>query len=130
WFDFAGRWLSDPQVRITRVNLVLDDGKNHLRHIDIPQLDLLYRRGLFQAAGRAMQSGTTTQLASFDLVGQHFFRGDFTRQLFLYIDSGRLFDGLIDDVSWRGISPEGFDLVGCACISFEYGDLHQVKVLV
>ena len=127
WFDFAGRWLSDPQVRITRVNLVLDDGKNHLRHIDIPQLDLLYRRGLFQAAGRAMQSGTTTQLASFALVGQHFFRGDFTGQLYLDIDSGRLFDGLIDDVSWRGIRLEGFDLGGRAWLTFEEGELQQVQ---
>lgn len=127
WFDIAGRWLSDPQVRITRVSVALGDGKNHLRHLDIPQLDLLYRRGLFQASGRAMQSGTTTQLASFALVGQHFFRGDFTGQLYLDIDSGRLFDGLLDDVSWRGVRLEGFDLGGRAWLTFEQGKLHQVQ---
>src|SRR5690606_6914045 len=80
-----------------------------------------------QAAGRAMQSGTTTQLASFALVGQHFFRGDFTGQLYLDIDSGRLFDGLIDDVSWRGIRLEGFDLGGRAWLTFEEGELQQVQ---
>ncbi|MBJ6137270.1 YhdP family protein [Marinobacter litoralis] len=127
WLDYAGTWLSDPEVRITRVSLTLDDGKDHLRHIDIPQLDLLYRRGLFQAAGRAMQSGTATQLASFALVGQHFFRGDFTGQLYLDVDSGRLFDGLVDDLSWRGIRLEGFDLGGKAWLTFEEGELQQVQ---
>ncbi|MFV8570454.1 YhdP family protein [Marinobacter sp. SBS5] len=127
WLDYAGTWLSDPEVRITRVSLTLDDGKDHLRHIDIPQLDLLYRRGLFQAAGRAMQSGTATQLASFALVGQHFFRGDFTGQLYLDVDSGRLFDGLVDDVSWKGIRLEGFDLGGKAWLTFEEGELQQIQ---
>src|SRR5690606_37168470 len=78
-FGFDGRWLSDPRVRISSVTLVLDDGKNRLRHIGIPLLDVLYRRALFQAAGCAMQGGATRQLARFALVGQHFFRGDFTR---------------------------------------------------
>ncbi|WP_323753955.1 YhdP family protein [Marinobacter sp.] len=127
WLDYAGTWLSDPEVRITRVSLTVDDGKDHLRHIDIPQLDLLYRRGLFQAAGRAMQSGTATQLASFALVGQHFFRGDFTGQLYLDVDSGRLFDGLVDDLSWKGIRLEGFDLGGKAWLTFEEGELQQVQ---
>ncbi|WP_323752472.1 YhdP family protein [Marinobacter sp.] len=127
WLDYAGTWLSDPEVRITRVSLTLDDGKDHLRHIDIPQLDLLYRRGLFQAAGRAMQSGTATQLASFALVGQRFFRGDFTGQLYLDVDSGRLFDGLVDDLSWKGIRLEGFDLGGKAWMTFEQGELLQVQ---
>ncbi|WP_372964303.1 YhdP family protein [Marinobacter sp.] len=127
WLEYAGAWLSDPEVRITRVSLTFDDGNNHPRHIDIPQLDLLYSRGLFQAAGRAMQSGTTTQLASFSLVGQHFFRGEFTGQLYLDIDSGRLFDGLIDDVNWRGIRLEGFDLGGRAWLTFEGGQLLQVQ---
>ena len=60
-----------------------------------------------------MQSGTTTQLASFALVGQRLFRGEFTGQLYLDVDSGRLFDGLIDDLNWRGIRVEGFDLGQC-----------------
>ncbi|MEC9084705.1 MAG: DUF3971 domain-containing protein, partial [Pseudomonadota bacterium] len=94
---------------------------------DIPQLDLSYQGGLFQAAGRAMQSGTTTQLASFALVGQRFFRGEFTGQLYLDVDSGRLFDGLIDDLNWRGIRVEGFDLGGSAWLSFEDGELQQVQ---
>jgi len=127
WLDYAGTWLSDPEVRITRVSLTLNDGKEHLRHIDIPQLDLLYRRGLFQAGGRAMQSGTATQLASFALVGQQFFRGDFTGQLYLDVDSGRLFDGLVDDLSWKGIRVEGFDVGGKAWLTFEEGELEQIQ---
>ncbi len=114
WIRLAGRWLSNPEVRVTRVSLALGPSRQNLRFLDIPQLDLSYQGGLFQAAGRAMQSGTTTQLASFALVGQRFFRGgEFTGQLYLDVDSGRLFDGLIDDLNWRGgIRVEGFDLGG------------------
>src|SRR5690554_7989193 len=74
-----------------------------------------------------MQSGTATQLASFALVGQRFFRGDFTGQLYVDVDSGRLFDGLIDDLIWRGIRVEGFDLGGRAWLTFENGTLQQIQ---
>ncbi|RKR77603.1 YhdP family phospholipid transporter [Marinobacter nauticus] len=127
WIRLAGRWLSNPEVRVTRVSLALGSSRQNLRFLDIPQLDLSYQGGLFQAAGRAMQSGTTAQLASFALVGQRFFRGEFTGQLYLDVDSGRLFDGLIDDLNWRGIRVEGFDLGGSAWLSFEDGELQQVQ---
>ena len=127
WLQLAGQWLSEPEVRITRVSLAVGQNENDLRHLYIPRLDLLYTRGLFQASGRAMQSGTATQLASFALVGQRFFRGDFTGQLYLDVDSGRLFDGLIDDLSWRGIRVEGFDLGGRAWLTFENGTLQQIQ---
>jgi len=127
WMRLAGEWLSEPRVRITRVSLGIGPHLNDLRHLYIPRLDLLYTRGLFQASGRAMQSGTATQLASFALVGQRFFRGDFNGQLYLEVDSGRLFDGLIDDLSWRGIRAEGFDLGGKAWLTFEDGALQQIQ---
>lgn len=127
WLRLAGEWLSEPRVRITRVSVAIGQSVEDLRYLDIPQLDLLYTRGLFQAAGRAMQSGTATQLASFSLVGQQFFRGNFTGQLYLDVDSGRLFDGLIDDLNWRGIRVEGFDLGGRAWLTFEKGELQQVQ---
>ncbi|MBU2954526.1 YhdP family protein [Marinobacter sp. F3R08] len=126
WLELAGNWLSDPYVKITRVNLGIRDNQGNLRHLDIPQLDLNYRRGLFHASGRAMQSGTTEQLASFALVGRHFFRGDFTGQLYLDVDSGRLFDGLIDEYQWRTLRVEGFDLGGEAWLTFRNGLLQQV----
>ena len=126
WLELAGDWLSDPYVKITRVNLGIRDNQGNLRHLDIPQLDLDYRRGLFHASGRAMQSGTTQQLASFALVGQHFFRGDFTGQLYLGVDSGRLFDGLVDEYQWRSLRLEGFDLGGEAWLTFRNGLLQQV----
>jgi len=126
WLELAGNWLSDPYVKITRVNLGIRDNQGNLRHLDIPQLDLDYRRGLFHASGRAMQSGTTEQLASFALVGRHFFRGDFTGQLYLDVDSGRLFDGLIDEYQWRTLRVEGFDLGGEAWLTFRNGLLQQV----
>jgi len=126
WLELAGNWLSDPYVKITRVNLGIRDNQGNLRHLDIPQLDLDYRRGLFHASGRAMQSGTTQQLASFALVGRHFFRGDFTGQLYLDVDSGRLFDGLIDEYQWRTLRVEGFDLGGEAWLTFRNGLLQQV----
>ena len=126
WLELAGDWLSDPYVKITRVNLGIRDNQGNLRHLDIPQLDLDYRRGLFHASGRAMQSGTTQQLASFALVGQHFFRGDFTGQLYLGVDSGRLFDGLVDEYQWRSLRVEGFDLGGEAWLTFRNGLLQQV----
>ncbi|WP_339750685.1 AsmA-like C-terminal region-containing protein [uncultured Marinobacter sp.] len=126
WLELAGNWLSDPHVKFTRVDLGIRDSQGNRRHLDIPQLDLEYRRGLFHASGRAMQSGTTQQLASFALVGEHFFRGDFTGQLYLDVDSGRLFDDLIDEYQWRMLRLEGFDLGGEAWLTFRDGQLQQV----
>lgn len=126
WLELAGNWLSDPYVKITRVSLGIRDNQGNLRHLDIPQLDLDYRRGLFHASGRALQSGTTQQLASFALVGQHFFRGGFTGQIYLDVASGRLFDGLVDEYQWRSLRVEGFDLGGEAWLTFRGGRLQQV----
>ncbi|MGO1502873.1 MAG: YhdP family phospholipid transporter, partial [Marinobacter sp.] len=127
WLEVAGKWLSDPYIKMTRVNLGIRDNQGQLRHLDIPQLDLVYHKGLFRASGRAMRSATTQQLASFTLVGKHFFRGDFSGQLYLDVDSGRLFDGLIDDYQWRDIRVEGFDLGGEAWLTFREGVLQQVS---
>ncbi len=127
WFTRIGQWLSDPSVRITRVNLVLRSPDHQDTHIDIPQLDLNYVRGLFSASGRAMQTGTTHQLASFALVGQHFFRGEFTGQLHIGLNSGRLFDELAGTYQWRGLSIEGFDVGGQAWLTFRNGLLEQVS---
>ncbi len=125
WLGLAGAWLSDPSVRITRVNLGIRDNNGKIRYVDIPQLNLVYRRGLFQASGRAMQAGTTQQLASFSLLGQRFFRGGFNGQLYVNVNSGRLFDGLIDEYAWRDIRVEGFDLGGEAWLTFRNGRLEQ-----
>ncbi|MEX2474939.1 YhdP family protein [Marinobacter sp.] len=125
WLNLAGAWLSDPSVRITRVNLGIRDNNDKVRFVDIPQLDLVYRRGLFMASGRAMQAGTTQQLASFSLLGQRFFRGGFNGQVYVDVNSGRLFDGLIDEYAWRDIRVEGFDLGGQAWLTFRDGSLEQ-----
>ena len=130
WLVLAGQWLSDPQARITRVNIALGKRPDDLRDFYIPQLDLIYQQGLLQASGRAMQAGTSHQLASFALVGEHFFRGDFTGQFYVDIASGRLFDGLIDDLSWRDIRVEGFDLGGQAWLTFDQGKISEVQGLV
>ena len=127
WIDLAGRWLSNPSVRITRVALGLRDGSGELRQVEIPQLDLVYRRGLFHASGRAMRPGTTQQLASFRLVGQHFFRGDFTGQFYGDINSGRLFDGLVQEYGWQGIRAEGFDIGGQVWLTFRDGLMAQAS---
>ncbi|MBW7470542.1 YhdP family protein [Marinobacter sp. F4218] len=127
WLELAGDWLSEPYVKITRFSLGVQDNEGHQRHVYIPQLDMVYRQGLFRASGRAIKSGTTEQLASFSLVGQHFFRGDFTGQLYLDVNSGRLFDGLIDEYHWRDIRVEGFDLGGEAWLTFRDGQIVQVN---
>lgn len=127
WLEVAGKWLSDPYIKVTRVSLGIRDNQGQLRHLDIPQLDLVYHKGLFRASGRAMRSATTQQLASFTLVGKHFFRGDFSGQLYLDVDSGRLFDGLVDEYQWRDIRIEGFDLGGEAWLTFRGGILQQVS---
>lgn len=127
WIDLAGQWLSDPSVRITRVALGLRDGSGKLRRVEIPQLDLVYRQGLFHASGRAMSPGTTQQLASFRLVGQHFFRGDFTGQFYGDINSGRLFDGLVQEYGWQGIRAEGFDVGGQIWLTFRDGLMEQAS---
>lgn len=127
WLRIAGKWLSDPYIKVTRVNLGIRDHQGQLRFLDIPQLDLMYHKGLFRASGRALRSATTQQLASFTLVGKQFFRGDFSGQLYLDVDSGRLFDGLIDEYQWRDIRIEGFDLGGEAWLTFRKGVLQQVS---
>jgi len=127
WLRISGKWLSDPYIKVTRVNLGIRDNQGQLRFLDIPQLDLMYQQGLFRASGRAMRSATTQQLASFTLVGKQFFRGDFSGQLYLSVDSGRLFDGLIDEYQWRDIRVEGFDLGGEAWLTFRKGVLQQVS---
>ncbi|MFN2361595.1 MAG: YhdP family protein [Marinobacter sp.] len=127
WLDLAGRWLSDPSVKITRLDLGVRDNNDQLRHVEIPQLDLVYQRGLFHASGRAMRPGTTEQLASFGLVGRHFFRGDFTGQIYADINSGRLFDGLVEEYPWRDIRVEGFDLGGQVWMTFRDGLMEQVS---
>jgi len=125
WIDLAGQWLSDPSVRITRVSLGLRDSRGQLRQVEIPQLDLVYRRGLFYASGRAMRPGTTEQLASFRLAGQHFFSGDFTGKFYGDINSGRLFDGIVQEYAWKGIRAEGFDIGGQVWLTFRDGLLRQ-----
>ncbi|MBZ2168483.1 YhdP family protein [Marinobacter sp. F4216] len=125
--QLAGEWLSEPYAKVTRLSLSLKDSEGELRHVDIPQLDLVYRDGLFRASGRAIKSGATEQLASFRLVGRHFFRGDFTGQLYLDVQSGRLFDALIDEYEWRDIRVEGVDLGGEAWLTFQDGEVQQVN---
>ncbi|WP_227538152.1 YhdP family protein [Marinobacter vulgaris] len=127
WLDLAGAWLSDPSVKITRLDLGVRDNNDQIRHVEIPQLDLVYQRGLFHASGRAMRPGTTEQLASFELVGRHFFRGDFTGQIYADINSGRLFDGLVEEYTWRDIRVEGFDLGGQVWMTFRDGRMEQVS---
>ncbi|HEY9120856.1 MAG TPA: AsmA-like C-terminal region-containing protein, partial [Marinobacter sp.] len=127
WLDLAGAWLSDPSVKITRLDLGVRDNNDQLRHVEIPQLDLVYERGLFHASGRAMSPGTTEQLASFGLVGRHFFRGDFTGQVYADINSGRLFDGLVEEYGWRDIRVEGFDLGAQVWMTFRNGLMTQAS---
>lgn len=43
------------------------------------------------------------------------------------MDSGRLFDGLIDDYRWRELRIEGVDLGGEAWLTFRSGHLEQVN---
>ena len=126
WLELAGQWLSDPYIKITRLNLSILDKSGNLRQLEVPQLNLVYRNGQFHASGRAMQPGTTEQLASFSLIGRHFFQGDFTGRLYVDVNSGRLFDGLLNDYQWHGIRVEAFDLGGEAWLSFSEGRLQQV----
>lgn len=126
WIDLAGQWMSDPSVRITRVNLGIRNASGTLRYVDIPQLDLVYQQGMLYASGRAMRSGTNQQLASFRLLGQQFFRGEFNGQVYLDVSSGRYFDGLLDDIRWRGLRVEGVQLGGQAWFTFKDGRLDQI----
>ena len=127
WIDKAGRWLSNPRLRITRIDLGIRDANGRLTQVEIPQLDLIYRQGLFHASGRAMRPGTTEQLASFELAGQHFFQGQFTGQFYGDINSGRLFDGLMQEYAWQGISVEGVDVGGEVWLTFDEGRVQRVN---
>ncbi|WP_166254096.1 YhdP family protein [Marinobacter salicampi] len=123
WLDRLGRILSDPFVRITRINLGLKVPNEPVQHVDIPQVDLIYEQGVFTATGRAMHSGSTNQIASFILQGKHFFRGDFDGQLYVDLDSGRLFDGMLRGYGWGGMALQGFDVKGQGWLTFENGEL-------
>lgn len=127
WIDRLGAWLSNPYIRITRINLGINVPGEDTRYLDIPQLDLIYQRGLFHASGRAMRSGTNLQVARFNLSGHHFFRGGFDGQLYLDVNSGRLFDGLIQGFGWRHLTVLGFDVAGQAWLNFEDGQLAGVQ---
>ncbi|WP_166264310.1 YhdP family protein [Marinobacter caseinilyticus] len=123
WVDRLGAWLSDPFIRITRVNLGIKVPGDPVQHLDIPQADLTYDNGLFQASGRAMRSGTTEQVASFNLSGHHFFRSGFDGRLYLDVNSGRLFDGLVKGLGWKHLAILGFDVSGQGWLTFEKGRL-------
>ncbi|MEX0606102.1 MAG: YhdP family protein [Marinobacter sp.] len=127
WIDRLGAWLSNPFIRITRINLGINVPGEDIRYLDIPQLDLVYEQGLFHASGRAMRSGTNMQVARFNLSGHHFFRGGFDGQLYLDVNSGRLFDGLIQGFGWKHLTVLGFDVVGQSWINFEAGKLVGVQ---
>lgn len=127
WIDRLGAWLSNPFIRVTRINLGINVPGEDTRYLDIPQLDLIYERGLFHASGRAMRSGTSTQVARFNLSGHHFFRGGFNGQLYLDVNSGRLFDGLIQGFGWEHLIVLGFDVAGQAWLDFKGGQLARVQ---
>ncbi|MCH8498090.1 MAG: TIGR02099 family protein [Marinobacter sp.] len=128
--DYLGSILSNPYVQVTRVTVGLDVPGEPRQYLDIPQANLHYHNGVFTASGRAMRSGTTEQLASFSLWGRHFFRGAFTGQLYLDVDSGRLLDGLVQRYRWGGLNITGFDLEGQAWFTFANGNLIQASGLV
>ncbi|MBS3804590.1 MAG: TIGR02099 family protein [Oleiphilaceae bacterium] len=123
WLARVGTVLSDPSLRITRINLGLKMPDEPVRYLDIPQVDLIYNQGVFTASGRAMRSGTTDQLASFKLQGQHFFRGDFDGQLYVDLDSGRVFDGLLKGFNSdkNPLTLIGLDLQGEGWLTFQDG---------
>jgi len=127
WLDQAGRWLSEPYIRMTHVNLDILDHKGNRRSLEIPAIDLVYRQGRFYASGRVMRPGTTEQLAGFALAGRHFFRGDFSGRLYLKLESGRLFDDLIDRYQWQGFRVSGLGLGGEAWLSFRDGLLERIN---
>ncbi len=127
WFDRLGAWLSNPYISITRINLGINVPGEDTLYLDIPQLDLIYERGLFHASGRAMRSGTNLQVARFNLSGRHFFRGGFDGELYLDVNSGRLFDALVQGFGWRHLTVLGFDVAGQAWLNFEDGQLAVVQ---
>lgn len=130
WLDRAGRWLSDPYIRMTRVSLDIEDHKGTHRSLDIPGIDLVYRQGQFRASGRVMRSGSTEQLARFALAGRDFLRGDFSGRLYLKVESGRLFDDLVDRYQWQDLRIRGLDLGGEAWLTFRGGVLQRVNAAV
>ncbi|WP_148863435.1 YhdP family protein [Marinobacter fonticola] len=130
WIDKLGGILSDPSVQLNQLRLGLKVPEEELRTFFIPQVDLLYERGVFSASGRAMQPGSAIQLARFYLKGEHFFRGDFDGKLYLDIDSGRLFDALMARYDWQERAIVGFEADGQAWLDFRGGELQSVNAKV
>lgn len=130
WFEQLSAWVYEPHIRITRVNLDFAASGQPPQSVDIPQLDLVYDQGVVRASGRAMQAGTTRQIASFNLKGSHFFQTGFDGQLYVKVDSGRLFDRFVEGFSWQHLGIMGFDLRGEGWLRFEAGRLIRVNAAV
>ncbi|MGP4844622.1 YhdP family protein [Marinobacter sp. 1Y8] len=130
WINLLGDILSDPSIRLNQVHLGLKVPGEERQTFFIPQVNLHYVGGTFSAYGRAMQPGATTQLARFYLEGSHFFRGDFDGRLYVSVDSGRLFDSLIQRYNWRDMAIMGFDVGGEAWLHFRAGELEAVNAKV
>lgn len=127
WINRLGEVLSDPSVQLNQVHLGLKVPDEPRRTFFIPQVDLRYWRGTFSASGRAMQPGSTTQLARFYLEGEHFFRGDFDGTLFVDVDSGRLFDAFLQRYQWQNRLIDSVDAGGQAWLRFAGGELERVN---
>ena len=130
WFDRLSAWLSEPHIRITRVNLGFESPEQPTQTVDIPQLDLIYDQGEVRASGRAMRSGTTRQIASFNLRGRHFFQSGFDGLLYVKVSSGRLFDRFVEGFGWHQLGIMGFDLQGEGWLSFKSGRLVRANANV
>ncbi|PVY70751.1 uncharacterized protein (TIGR02099 family) [Tamilnaduibacter salinus] len=123
----AGEWLSNPSIRINQVDLSLAVPGQPDQTFFIPRLVLGFHQGTFRAWGRVMKPRSTTQLLRFHLEGDRFFRGEFNGRLFVDVDSGRLFDPLMQEYSWRGLEVAGFDLSGEGWLHYTDGALQRVN---
>lgn len=134
WSGQLGGWrrqlvaaLSDPLVRLNNVHLGLKVPDEAEKTFLFPRVDFGYRSGVLSASGQALQPDSAAQLARFYVEGNGFFEGRFTGRLFVDVDSGRLFDGLIKHYSWQQKTINGFDVKGEGWLHFVKGRLESVN---
>lgn len=127
WLDLLAERVAEPRLTITRVTLGIESPEDGVFFIDIPQVDVAVEAGGIRASGRAMQSGTSEQLAAFTLAGDGLLEGRFTGRLYTNLRPGRLIEALSRELTWRHLELTSGEAEVKAWWRFAEGRLQQVN---
>lgn len=127
WLDLMAERVAEPRLTITRVTVGIESPDDGPFFIDIPQVDVAIEGGSIRASGRAMQSGTSEQLAAFTLAGEGLLEGRFSGRLYTGLRPGRLIEALSRELTWRHLELVSGEAEVGAWWTFTDGQLRQVN---